>query len=78
MYLNSYMFLDFSDINSMPDYNLLIKTLRNYDVYNKNEKSLLRIKSENSLDKLMKLGYTNFESLSPTRNNKNNKNNRKK
>ena len=40
MYLNSYMFLDFSDINTMPDYNLLIKTLKNYDVYNKNEKKI--------------------------------------
>jgi hypothetical protein len=65
MYLNSYMFLDFCDIDKMDDYNLLVKTLRTYQVYNKREKTLLKIKSENSLDKLVKLGYNNLELLSP-------------
>tara|TARA_B100000035_G_scaffold305590_1_gene306597 strand:+ start:1063 stop:1854 length:792 start_codon:yes stop_codon:yes gene_type:complete len=79
MYLNNYMFLDFCDIDKMDDYNLLVKTLRSFQVYNKREKTLLKIKSENSLDKLARLGYNNLESLSPKKKNKTiNSNNKKK
>ena len=41
MYLNSLMYIDFS-INIEDDYDFLIKTLRNYKIYNKNEKKKLQ------------------------------------
>jgi len=51
MYLNALMFIDFS-INIEDDYECLLRTLKNYGIYNKNEKKFYKIKSEKSLDKL--------------------------
>ena len=51
MYLNSLMFIDFSR-NIEDDFSCLLKTFMNYGIYNKNEKKIYNIKSENSLDKL--------------------------
>ena len=69
MYLNSLMFINFS-INIEDEYSCLLKTLKNYGVYNKNEKKIYNIKSENSLDKLSNFIRTFSPENSPNRKHK--------
>lgn len=61
MYLSSMMYIDFSE-NLDDEYDVLLKTIRKYGIYNKTEKISLNIKPENSFEKLNKLlkAYNNY------------------
>ena len=69
MYLNTLMFIDFS-INIEDEYICLLKTFKNYGVYNKNEKKIYNIKSDNSLDKLSNFIKTFSPENSPNKKHK--------
>ena len=51
MYLNNVMFINFYD-DEANDFKILCKTLRQYSVYNKDEKNFMNIKPNSSFDKL--------------------------
>lgn len=51
MYLNNVMFINFYD-DEDNDFKILCKTLRQYSVYNKDEKNFMNIKPNSSFDKL--------------------------
>lgn len=51
MYLNNVMFINFYD-DEENDFKILCKTLRQYSVYNKDEKNFMNIKPNSSFDKL--------------------------
>ena len=54
MYLNNLMYINFSDDNEN-DFPLLCKTLRQYNIYNRDEKNFFNIKPNSSFDKLKDL-----------------------
>jgi len=51
MYLNNVMFINYYD-DEDNDFEILCKTLRQYNVYNKDEKTFMNIKPNSSFDKL--------------------------
>jgi hypothetical protein len=78
MYLNSTMFIDMTD-NINNDFDILKKTLRRFNVYNKDEKKIYKIKDNSSFDNLS-LIFTNviknISPRSPTERSPNNKKNK--
>ena len=54
MYLNNLMYINFSD-DDENDFDLLCKTLRQYNIYNRDEKNFFNIKPNSSFDKLKDL-----------------------
>ena len=64
MYLNSTMFIDFSE--SIDDeIDLLYKTLKRFEIYNKDEAKIYKIKQNNSFDNLSQLFSIALKTLSP-------------
>ena len=64
MYLNSTMFIDFSE--SIDDeIDLLYKTLKRFEIYNKDEAKIYKIKQNNSFDNLSQLFSIALKNLSP-------------
>ena len=56
MYLNNQMYINFSsDNDDQNDLAILYKTLRQFEVYNRNEKKFLNLRPNNSFDKFLDL-----------------------
>jgi len=64
MYLNSTMFMDMTE-NLEDDCDILKKSLRRFDIYNKAEKKMYNIKSNNSFENLTYLINNVVRNLSP-------------
>lgn len=64
MYLSSCMFINFSE-NFKDESNILLKTLKKCNVYNKHEKTFYNIKTNNSFDNLKNLLTDKLKSISP-------------
>ena len=64
MYLNSTMFIDMTN-NLIDDFNILKKTLRKFNVYNKDEKIIYKIKDNSSFDNLSYIFTNVIKNLSP-------------
>ena len=77
LYLNSTMFIDMTD-NFIDDFDIFKKTLRRFNVYNKEEKKIYKIKENLSFDNLNYIFTNVIKNLSPrsqgehSPNNKNN------
>lgn len=64
MYLSSSMFINFSK-NFNDEYNLLLRTLKKFNVFTKKEKKFFNIKSNSSLDNLVNLFDNKIKCTSP-------------
>lgn len=66
MYLSSSMFINFSD-NFCDESELLLRTLRKFNILNKKQKKFYNIKTNSSFDNLLNLFNIKLKSLSPKR-----------
>ena len=66
MYLSSSMFINFSD-NFCDESELLLRTLRKFNILNKEQKKFYNIKTNSSFDNLLNLFNIKLKSLSPKR-----------
>jgi hypothetical protein len=66
MYLSSSMFINFSN-NFTDEIEILLKTLKKYNIFNREEKKFYNIKTNSSFDNLVNLFNDKLKTISPKR-----------